>query len=48
MKAITILDTIGNTPHVKINWLFDNQYEVWYKLERANPGEALRTVSPWP
>jgi cysteine synthase A len=42
MKANTILDTIGNTPHVKINRLFDNQYEVWYKLERANPGGSIK------
>jgi len=42
MKAQTILDTIGNTPHVKINRLFDNQYEVWYKLERANPGGSIK------
>jgi cysteine synthase A len=42
MKAITILETIGNTPHVKINRLFDGQYEVWFKLERFNPGGSIK------
>lgn len=42
MKATTILETIGNTPHVRINNLFDKSYEVWYKLERANPGGSIK------
>lgn len=42
MKASTILETIGNTPHVKINHLFGNAYEVWYKLERSNPGGSIK------
>ena len=42
MKAQTILETIGNTPHVRINKLFDNQYEVWFKLERFNPGGSIK------
>jgi cysteine synthase len=42
MKANTILDTIGNTPHVKINRLFGSNYEVWYKLERFNPGGSIK------
>ena len=42
MKATTILETIGNTPHVRINNLFDKRYEVWYKLERANPGGSIK------
>lgn len=42
MKARTILETIGNTPHVKINRLFDNRVEVWMKLERANPGASIK------
>ena len=32
MKADTILDTIGNTPHVRINRLFNPGVEVWMKL----------------
>ena len=42
MKARTILETIGNTPHVRINRLFGAQSEVWLKLERANPGGSIK------
>ncbi|MDS4042315.1 MAG: cysteine synthase A, partial [Candidatus Competibacter sp.] len=43
MKAHSILETIGNTPHVRINRLFpDRQVEVWMKLERANPGGSIK------
>lgn len=42
MKAQNILDTIGNTPHVRINRMFGDRYEVWYKLERANPGGSIK------
>jgi cysteine synthase A len=42
MKAQNILETIGNTPHVKINRLFGNKHEVWVKLERANPGASIK------
>ncbi|CDH44301.1 MAG: cysteine synthase A [Candidatus Competibacteraceae bacterium] len=43
MKANTILETIGNTPHVRISRLFaDRQVEVWMKLERANPGGSIK------
>ncbi|MCC6338095.1 MAG: cysteine synthase A [Myxococcales bacterium] len=42
MRAATILDTIGNTPHLKLNRLFDAKYEVWIKLERANPGASIK------
>jgi len=41
MKANTILDTIGGTPHVRINRLFGDA-EVWMKLERANPGASIK------
>ncbi|KAF0151363.1 MAG: cysteine synthase [Ignavibacteria bacterium] len=41
MKTNNILDTIGNTPHVKINKLFGAN-EVWVKLERANPGGSIK------
>lgn len=37
-----ILETIGNTPHVKINRLFSSNYDVWMKLERANPGASIK------
>jgi len=42
MKADSILGTIGNTPHVRINRLFDPGYNVWIKLERANPGASIK------
>jgi cysteine synthase A len=41
MKAHSILETIGNTPHVRINRLF-GEAEVWLKLERANPGGSIK------
>ena len=42
MKANTILETIGNTPHVKLNRLFGDRINVWVKLERANPGGSIK------
>jgi cysteine synthase A len=42
MKANNILETIGNTPHVRINRLFSTDVEVWSKLERANPGGSIK------
>ena len=42
MKANNILETIGNTPHVRINKLFGNQHEVWMKLEKTNPGSSIK------
>ena len=42
MKAANILETIGNTPHVKINRLFGNGADVWIKQERANPGASIK------
>ncbi len=42
MRAQTILETIGRTPHVRINRLFGAQAEVWLKAERANPGGSIK------
>jgi cysteine synthase A len=42
MKYDTILETIGNTPHVKINRLFGPNHKVWIKLEKANPGASIK------
>jgi cysteine synthase A len=42
MKAQTILETIGNSPHVKINRLYPGNVSVWMKLERANPGGSIK------
>jgi cysteine synthase A len=41
-RANTVLETIGHTPEVKLNRLFDPKYEVWVKLERANPGGSIK------
>jgi len=42
MKADSILDTIGNTPHVRINRIFGPDAQVWVKSERANPGGSVK------
>lgn len=42
MKANNILETIGNTPHVRINKLFGTSHNVWIKLERNNPGNSIK------
>ena len=45
MRANSILDTIGDTPHVRLNRLFQDiapSVEVWLKLERANPGGSVK------
>ena len=41
MRANSILETIGNTPHVRLSRLFPAA-EVWLKLERANPGGSIK------
>ncbi len=41
MKANSILDTIGNTPHVRLSKLFPES-EVWVKSERSNPGGSIK------
>ena len=45
MKAASILETIGNTPHVRVNRLFGDRAEVWIKQERANPGGSIKDQS---
>jgi len=42
MKANTILDTIGGTPHIRINRLFGSNHQVWIKSERSNPGGSIK------
>jgi cysteine synthase len=42
MKAANILETIGRTPHVRINRLFGASHEVWVKSERSNPGGSIK------
>ena len=42
MKVDNILQTIGNTPHVRINRLFGAGANVWVKSERSNPGGSIK------
>jgi len=42
MKVDNILQTIGNTPHVRINRLFGPGANVWVKSERGNPGGSIK------
>lgn len=42
MKVENILQTIGNTPHVRINRLFGAGANVWVKSERSNPGGSIK------
>ncbi len=42
MKATSILQTIGQTPHVRMNRLFGTSHEVWIKSERSNPGGSIK------
>lgn len=41
MKYNNILETIGNTPHIRLNRLFPD-HEVWIKLEKQNPGGSIK------
>ncbi|RED15717.1 cysteine synthase A [Parasphingopyxis lamellibrachiae] len=41
MKAANILETIGNTPHIRVQRLFGDA-EVWIKSERGNPGGSIK------
>ena len=41
MKANSILDTIGNTPHIRLSRMFPDA-EVWVKSERSNPGGSIK------
>ncbi len=42
MRASTVLQTIGNTPHIRVNRLFGATHQVWIKSERANPGGSIK------
>ncbi len=42
MKANSILETIGSTPHVRIQRMFGRDHEVWIKQERANPAGSIK------
>lgn len=42
MKYDNVLQTIGNTPHIRLNHLFRSDIEVWMKAERYNPGASIK------
>ncbi len=42
MRFNNILETIGNSPLVKVNKLFPEGYEVYVKLEKTNPGGSIK------
>lgn len=42
MKANSVLETIGGTPHIRVNRLFSPKYQVWVKSERSNPGGSIK------
>ncbi|CAN5371343.1 cysteine synthase A [soil metagenome] len=42
MLAQNVLQTIGNTPHIRVNRLFGNTHQVWIKSERSNPGGSIK------
>lgn len=42
MRAESILETIGSTPHVRVRKLLGTAHNVWMKLERANPGGSIK------
>jgi cysteine synthase A len=42
MRAASVLETIGNTPHVHLARLFGSRVHVYLKLERANPGGSIK------
>ena len=41
MKVNSVIETIGGTPHIRLNKLFPN-HEVWLKDERRNPGGSIK------
>ncbi len=42
MKFNNILETIGDTPLIKVNNLYPEGYEVYVKLEKTNPGGSIK------
>ncbi len=42
MPFDSVLELIGNTPHVRVNKLYDPRVSVWVKLERQNPGGSIK------
>ena len=42
VKFNNVLESVGDTPHVRVNRILGEQHEVWLKLERANPGGSIK------
>ena len=42
MAFDNVLQTIGNTPHIRINKLFGSTHQVYVKSERSNPGGSIK------
>ncbi len=45
MKAQSVLATIGNTPHIRINRIFGaacQSHQIYIKSERSNPGGSIK------
>jgi len=42
MPVNNILETIGKTPHIRMNRLFGPDAQVWIKSERSNPGGSIK------
>jgi cysteine synthase A len=42
MAFDNVLQTIGNTPHIRINKLFGTSHKVYVKSERTNPGGSIK------
>jgi cysteine synthase A len=42
VKYENILETIGNTPHLRLKKLYPGAENVWIKLERSNPGGSIK------
>ena len=45
MKALSVLATIGNTPHIRVNRLFGaacQSHQIYIKSERSNPGGSIK------
>jgi cysteine synthase len=38
----SVLDSIGDTPHIRLNRLYDPRVTVWAKAERQNPGGSIK------
>jgi len=42
MKFNNILETIGNSPLIRLNHLYPSDFEVYVKVEKTNPGGSIK------